>query len=79
MAPRHLKIGTERAYTIICHKVNLFLSKSNYVGNNMAWNRKEALWWALSQNSSKLIAIKNGLSGHYIAAQDEAGISLLFK
>ena len=35
-APRHLKIGKERAYTIIYHKVNLFLSRSNYVSNNMA-------------------------------------------
>ena len=34
---------------------------------NMAWNRNEALWWASSQNFSKLIAIKNGFSEHYIS------------
>ena len=33
---RHLKIGKERAYTVIYHKMNLFLSRSNYVSNNMA-------------------------------------------
>ena len=35
-APRHLKIGKERTYTMIYHKVNLFLSRGNYVSNNMA-------------------------------------------
>ena len=79
MAPMHIKIDKERAYTVIYHKMNLFLSRSNYVSNNMAWNRSEALWWALSQNFSKLIAIKNGFSGHYISTQAEAGFSLLFK
>ena len=42
-APRHLKIGKERAYAMIYHKMDLFLSRSNYVSNNMAWNRNEAL------------------------------------
>ena len=28
MAPRHLKIGNERAYTMIYHKINLFLAES---------------------------------------------------
>ena len=41
MAPRHLKIGRERAYTTIYHKMDLFLRKSNYFGNNMAKNRKK--------------------------------------
>ena len=35
-SPRYLKIGKERAYTMIYHKVDLFLSRSNYVSNNMA-------------------------------------------
>ena len=35
-APRHLKIGKERAYTMIHHKMNLFLSRTYYVSNNMA-------------------------------------------
>ena len=39
-APRHLKVGRKTAYTII---MNIFLSGSNYVGNNMARNRSEAL------------------------------------
>ena len=73
-ARRNLKIGKERAYTMIYHKMNLFLSRSNYVSNNMASNRNET-----SQNFSKLIAIKNGFSGHHISAQAEAGFSLLFK
>ena len=36
---------------------------------------------ALSQNFSKLIAIRKGFSGHYISAQAEAeaDFSLLFK
>ena len=34
-APRHLKIDKDIAYTMIYHKMNLFLSRSNYVGNNM--------------------------------------------
>ena len=33
------KIGRSRAYTIICHKMDLFLRR----GNNIARNRKEAL------------------------------------
>ena len=33
LAPRHFKIDGERAYTIIYHKMNLFLSRRNYVGN----------------------------------------------
>ena len=78
-APRHLKIGKERAYTMIYYKINLFLSRSNYVSNNMVWNRSEVLWWALSQNFSKLIAIKNGFSEHYISTQAEAVFSLFFK
>ena len=43
MAPRHLKIGRERAYTIVYHTMYLFLSRCNCVGNNMARSRKEAL------------------------------------
>ena len=78
-APRHLKIGKERAYTMIYHKMNLCLSRSNYISKNMAWNRDEALWWALSQNFSKLIAIKNWFSGHYISTQAEAGFSFFKK
>ena len=35
-ASRHLKIGKERGYTMIFDKMNLFLSKSNYVSNSMA-------------------------------------------
>ena len=35
-ASRHLKIGKERAYTMIYHKMDLFLSRSNYVRSNMA-------------------------------------------
>ena len=31
-----------RAYTIIYHTMYLFLSRSNYVSNDMARNRKEA-------------------------------------
>ena len=34
--PTHLKIGKERAYTMIYHKIDSFLSRSNYVSNNMA-------------------------------------------
>ena len=30
-APRHLKIGKERAYTMIYHKMDLFFSRSNHV------------------------------------------------
>ena len=32
----HLKIGKERAYPMVYHKMDLFLSRSNYVSNNMA-------------------------------------------
>ena len=32
----HLKIEKERAYTMIYHEMDLFLSRSNYVSNNMA-------------------------------------------
>ena len=39
MALRNLKIGRERGYTIIYHRMDLFLSRSNYVSNNMARNR----------------------------------------
>ena len=42
-APRHLKIGGETACTIIYHRMDLFLSRSNYVSHNMARNRKGAL------------------------------------
>ena len=35
-ASRHLKIGKERAYTMTHHKMDLFLSRSNYVSSNMA-------------------------------------------
>ena len=35
-APKHLKIGKERAYTMIYHKMDLFLSRTNYVSNNIA-------------------------------------------
>ena len=30
------KFGKERAYTMIYHKMNLYLSRSNYISNNMA-------------------------------------------
>ena len=33
----------ERAYTIIYHIMYLFFSRSNYVSNNMARNRKKTL------------------------------------
>ena len=33
-ASRHLKIGRETAYTIIYHKMDLLLSRSNYVSHN---------------------------------------------
>ena len=33
--PRHLKIGRERAYTIMYHQMSLFLSRSSYVSNYM--------------------------------------------
>ena len=32
-APRHHIIGRERAYTIVHHKMGLFLSRSSYVSN----------------------------------------------
>ena len=59
---------------MIYHKMDLFLSRNNYVNNNMAWNRNKAL----SQSFSKLIAIKNGFSGHYISTQPEADLILIF-
>ena len=40
-APRHLKIGRERAYTIVFHRMDLFLNRSD---NNINRNRKEALY-----------------------------------
>ena len=62
MAPRHLKIGVERAYTIIYYRLDLFLRRSNYAGNNVARNRKEALQRVLQQHLSRFIAIQNGFN-----------------
>ena len=43
LAFRHLKVRREGFYTKICHRMDLFLSRSNYVNNNMARDRREAL------------------------------------